>query len=168
MAKNTGKQRKILQPMRWGGNLCTQGSQAFFFSFRGGCASVGFLLFPMSSHQVHNGFWTCSQWVPTKFTMGSEHVPNEFPPSSQWVLNMFPKYPNCSPTCSNNSGSLYSIYFALSCTLITYISSRKKEFTTYLFLGIHFFSDGPIKYAHHKRGRNELWGSPQLINMYHK
>ncbi len=44
--------------------------------------------------------------VPVKFTMGSQHVPN--------------------------SSSLYPISFAISSTLVAYITSPKEELTTYL------------------------------------
>jgi hypothetical protein len=55
-----------------------------------------------------------------------------------------------------NSSSLYPIFFAISSTLVTYISSPKEEHTTYLFWDYPkvdlFFCDGPIKDAHHTRG----------------
>ncbi len=58
-----------------------------------------------------------SQCVPMKFSMCC----HEFPMGSQHI----PQVSNCS--------SLYSISFALSSALLTYITNPKEEITTYLF-----------------------------------
>jgi len=83
------------------------------------------------------GFLNLSHCVPVKFTMGSQHVPN--------------------------SSSLYPISFAISFTLVTYITSPKEEHTTYLFRDYPkvdlFFCDSPIKDAHHAR-----WGRHNYLN----
>jgi hypothetical protein len=57
-----------------------------------------------------------SQSVPNKFSMCS----HEFPMGSQHIPQV------------SNSSSLYPISFALSSTLVTYITSPKEEITTYL------------------------------------
>jgi hypothetical protein len=74
MAKNTGRQNNFLQPMMKGS--IHLGAQVFFLLGEGG--SVGFLLFPMCSHEVLAVFPSHSQWVPSMF------------PSSQYVHHMFP------------------------------------------------------------------------------
>jgi len=54
-----------------------------------------------------------------------------FPSSSQWILNIFSSstlFPTMFPIAPR-----YPISFALSSTLLTYISSSNKEITTYIF-----------------------------------
>ncbi len=72
----------------------------------------------------------CSHEVPTVFTLSSQ--------------------------CIHDNSSLNPICFALSFTLLTYITSPKEKIATYIYFRtvksfFFFFWDGPIKGAHHKR-----------------
>jgi hypothetical protein len=73
MEKNTGRQNNFLQPMMRGSMHL--GAQVFFLLGEGG--GVGFLRFPMCSHEVLTVFPSNSRWVPSmfpKFSICSPHV----------------------------------------------------------------------------------------------
>jgi hypothetical protein len=83
----------------------------------------------------------CSHCVLIKFSMGSQSVPQHVP----------------------NSSSLYPVSFALSSTLTTkHRQAQRRRDPMISTLGLSkaryfilFYWDGPIKDAHHKRGKNE-------------
>jgi hypothetical protein len=93
--------------------------------------------------------------ILTVFTSSSNRIPNRLSTSS---LSS-----QCVPQHAPNSSSFYPISFALSSTLVTYITSSKGVISTDVFWDcpslMNSFDEGTIIDAQHKRQKIEF-GEP--------